>query len=87
MSRSSRGTNPVLITGAAGFICFHECPTYQYVPAPQTAFGGVRKLPQAHVLIVRHGKDPVIIGRYCRLPPPSSTRARPDPHDDYTSVQ
>jgi asparagine synthase (glutamine-hydrolysing) len=37
----------------------------QYVPAPQTAFTGIRKLPAAHWMEVRDGR--VEIGRYWRL--------------------
>jgi asparagine synthase (glutamine-hydrolysing) len=37
----------------------------QYIPAPLTAFQGVRKLPAAHWLELRHGR--VEIGRYWKL--------------------
>jgi asparagine synthase (glutamine-hydrolysing) len=39
--------------------------TYQYVPAPWSAFLGVRKLPPAHYLLVRDGR--VTVERYWRL--------------------
>ena len=37
----------------------------QYIPAPQTAFRGIRKLPAAHWMEVRDGR--VEIGRYWKL--------------------
>ena len=39
--------------------------TYQYVPAPMSAFAGVRKLPPAHYLVVERGE--VAVRRYWRL--------------------
>lgn len=39
--------------------------TYQYVPAPLSAFAGVRKLPPAHYLIVENGQ--LSIHRYWKL--------------------
>ncbi len=39
--------------------------TFQYVPAPLSAFKGVRKLPPAHTLVVEDGR--VTIDRYWRL--------------------
>ncbi len=39
--------------------------TYQYVPCPQSAFQGIRKLPPAHYLLVRDGR--VSVTRYWRL--------------------
>ncbi len=42
-----------------------EYLTYQYVPAPRSAFRGVRKLPPAHYLIVEDGK--LSVHRYWKL--------------------
>jgi asparagine synthase (glutamine-hydrolysing) len=39
--------------------------TYQYVPAPMSAFAGVHKLPPAHYLVVEDGR--VTIRRYWKL--------------------
>ena len=48
--------------------------TLQYVPAPQTAFAAVRKLPAAHYLVVAMGADGGIAEpepvRYWQLPEP-----------------
>jgi asparagine synthase (glutamine-hydrolysing) len=59
--------------------------TLQYVPAPQTAFAGIRKLAAAHYLTVEAGVDgalgepePV---RYWHLPCPRATRALPRPEE------
>src|SRR5438270_13913021 len=53
----------------------------QYVPAPNTAFAGIFKLPAAHYLTVEadpaggwHVSEPV---RYWRLPEPQSAGALP----------
>ena len=50
----------------------------QYVPAPRTAFAGVRKLPAAHRMIVRAGPDGGLeLGeatRYWELPRPDAPR-------------
>ena len=56
--------------------------TLQYVPAPQTAFTGIRKLPAAHYLTVAAAADGGIdepeLVRYWRLPQtPRVTVARP----------
>ena len=40
--------------------------TYQYIPAPRTAFAGIRKLPAAHVMVVEDGR--VAARRYWTLP-------------------
>ena len=40
--------------------------TYQYIPAPRTAFAGIRKLPAAHVMTVEDGR--VASRRYWTLP-------------------
>jgi asparagine synthase (glutamine-hydrolysing) len=45
--------------------------SYQYVPAPQSAFHGVSKLPPAHYLLVRNGR--VTVNRYWKL----SYKAKP----------
>jgi asparagine synthase (glutamine-hydrolysing) len=56
--------------------------TWAYVPTPDTAFVGIRKLPAAHYLVVRahpHGGlgAPELV-RYWRLPePPAGLRDRP----------
>jgi asparagine synthase (glutamine-hydrolysing) len=52
--------------------------TLGYVPAPRTAFAGVRKLPAAHYLVIdaRSGggfTDPEVV-RYWRLPSPRAMR-------------
>jgi asparagine synthase (glutamine-hydrolysing) len=39
--------------------------TYQYVPAPMSAFAGVRKLPPAHYLVVENGQ--LDVRRYWKL--------------------
>src|SRR4029450_11902474 len=39
--------------------------TYQYVPAPMSAFAGVHKLPPAHYLLIEDGH--VTIRRYWKL--------------------
>lgn len=43
----------------------HHFLTYQYVPAPLTAFKGIRKLPPAHSLVCEHGE--IRIERYWDL--------------------
>ena len=42
-----------------------EYLTYQYVPAPLSAFKGVHKLPPGHYLLVRHGQ--ISLHRYWKL--------------------
>jgi len=37
----------------------HDYLTYQYVPAPATAFEGIRKLPPAHLLVFEDGRSRV----------------------------
>jgi asparagine synthase (glutamine-hydrolysing) len=54
--------------------------TLSYVPTPQTAFVGIRKLPAAHYLVVEARPDgrpaePELI-RYWRLPEPCAARRR-----------
>jgi asparagine synthase (glutamine-hydrolysing) len=52
--------------------------TLGYVPAPETAFAGIRKLPAAHYLVLEARADknlgaPELV-RYWRLPEPRATR-------------
>lgn len=55
----------------------HHYLTYQYVPAPWSAFKGIRKLPQASYMVVnRNGRSD--IRRYWQLPEPGAARFRPD---------
>lgn len=55
----------------------HHYLTLQYVPAPWSAFEGVRKVPQASFLVAsREGGER--IESYWRLPEPSTARARPE---------
>ena len=46
-------------------LAVHYYLSYQYVPAPLSAFKGIAKLPPAHYLLVRNGK--ISIHRYWRL--------------------
>jgi asparagine synthase (glutamine-hydrolysing) len=59
--------------------------TLQYVPAPQTAFAGVRKLPAAHYLTVAVGPEGAVgepeLVRYWRLPGPRAAWALPRPEE------
>ena len=56
----------------------HKFLTFQYVPAPDTAFQGIRKLPAASKLIMTIGSDGRLssprIERYWRLPAPRQRR-------------
>jgi asparagine synthase (glutamine-hydrolysing) len=57
----------------------------QYVPAPQTAFAGVRKLPAAHYLTVEPAADgqlgePALV-RYWQLPAPRAASSLPHPEE------
>jgi asparagine synthase (glutamine-hydrolysing) len=54
----------------------HEYMTFQYVPAPLTAFKGIYKLRPAHLLVAKRNAE-LNIQRYHKLPPPSRTYARP----------
>jgi asparagine synthase (glutamine-hydrolysing) len=58
----------------------HHYLTLQYVPAPQTAFAGVFRVPAAHYLIVSPEPDGqwhnMELVRYWRLPEPNTTRSR-----------
>lgn len=46
-------------------VALHHYLTYGYVPAPWSAFRGVRKLPAAHYLVLRDGQ--LTLGRYWTL--------------------
>src|SRR5579871_4397870 len=67
---------------APDLVAIDQYLTFQYVPAPRTAFASVRKLPAAHYLEIgctRNGwrmRDPV---QFWRLPAPTfaNNRARP----------
>jgi asparagine synthase (glutamine-hydrolysing) len=57
--------------------------TLQYVPAPDTAFAGVKRLPPAHYLVVGADADgrwqaPELV-RYWELPEPQAMRAAANP--------
>jgi asparagine synthase (glutamine-hydrolysing) len=54
----------------------HHYLTHQYVPAPWSAFKGIKKLPAAHYFVVEngHAADPK---PYWRLPSPRKTKSRP----------
>ena len=59
--------------------------TLQYVPSPETAFAGVKRLPPAHYLVVDSDaeggwQEPQPV-RYWELPEPQSARAPPHPAD------
>ncbi len=56
--------------------------TLQYVPAPMTAFAGIKRLPPAHYMVVgadAEGRwlEPALV-RYWELPEPQGARAPPD---------
>jgi asparagine synthase (glutamine-hydrolysing) len=57
--------------------------TLQYVPAPDTAFAGVKRLPPAHYLVVgadaEGGWREAELVRYWELPEPHTARTAPDP--------
>lgn len=56
----------------------HHYLTLQYVPAPWSAFKGVKKLPQAsYIVVTRDGQAP--IKKYWELPAPVHARPRPLP--------
>lgn len=56
--------------------------TLGYVPAGQTAFAGIGKLPAAHYLVLRPRSDGDVaepeLHRYWRLPEPRAVRLRPE---------
>src|SRR3970040_1105423 len=54
---------------------------YSYVPYPQTAFQGIRKLPPAHYLLVREGH--LSLHRYWDLDYAKQTR---EPQEDLTET-
>jgi len=65
------------------FTALDDYLSLQYVPAPETAFAGILKLPAAHYLIVEadpaggwHMGEPV---RYWELPSPQPARTLPNP--------
>ena len=57
----------------------HRYLTWGYVPAPYTAFKGIRKLSAAHYLVVEARADGFVqseLVRYWRLPEPRNVRRR-----------
>ena len=54
----------------------HRYLTFQYVPAPHTAFQGIRKLPPASYMVVE-GDGALRLERYWSLPEPGTARPRP----------
>jgi len=50
------------LTANPDLVSLHHYLTYQYVPAPTTAFAGIKKLPPAHWLVNQRGK--ITIQRY-----------------------
>ncbi len=54
----------------------HEYLTYQYVPSPMSAFKGLKKLPPAHMLVLKRGGRPRV-ERYFNFPKPTATVERP----------
>jgi asparagine synthase (glutamine-hydrolysing) len=54
----------------------HRYLTFQYVPAPLTAFEGVRRLAPAHYMVVE-GTGEIRTERYWSLPEPETARPRP----------
>ena len=55
----------------------HDYLTFQYVPAPHSAFEGIERVPPAHYLEVQPG-GAVRLHRYWSLPPPESAVPRPE---------
>ncbi len=56
----------------------------QYVPAPRTAFAAIRRIPNAHYLVVEPTGDGWCVGEsveYWRLPPPKAATNRTRPAD------
>jgi asparagine synthase (glutamine-hydrolysing) len=47
------------------YTAIHHYLTYQYVPSPWTAFGGIKKLPPAHYLVLKNGN--IEVKRYWKL--------------------
>ena len=56
----------------------HHYLTYMYVPAPFTAFTGVRRLDPGHYMVVEDG-GATRTERYWSLPDPGAARPRPAP--------
>lgn len=58
------------------YLALHKFLTYQYIPAPDTAFKGIRKLPAGSKLVMEVGGDGQLskphIERYWQLPGPRS---------------
>ncbi len=54
----------------------HDYLTYQYVPAPKTAFVGIKTLPPAHCMVVE-ADGRTTVRRYWSLPAPEAAQARP----------
>jgi asparagine synthase (glutamine-hydrolysing) len=63
-------------TRRADLQAIHHYLTYQYVPAPWSAFTGIQKLPPGSVFVVRKNGE-IDNSRYWELPEPSLARARP----------
>src|SRR5262249_49729662 len=55
----------------------HDYLTFQYVPAPQSAFDGIKRVPPANYLEVQPG-GAVRLHRYWSLPSPDAARPRPE---------
>lgn len=55
----------------------HDYLTFQYVPAPATAFAGIHKLPAAHIAVAERGR-PLALSRYWTLPEAAQGRPRPE---------
>lgn len=53
----------------------HHYLTYQYVPAPWSAFKGISKVPQASYMVIRSNGDTSTVP-YWSLPSPASARSR-----------
>lgn len=62
----------------ADYEAIHHYLTYQYVPAPWSAFKGIHKVPQASYMIIRRDGR-VETKSYWALPKPSNARIRPLP--------
>ena len=56
----------------------HHYLTYQYIPGPWSAFKGVRKVPQASIMVVNRTGE-TSIEPYWALPSPAGARERPLP--------
>lgn len=58
-------------------IAIHDYLTYQYIPAPESIFEGVKKLPPAHYLLY-DSNDRLTIDRYWRLTFKSQEKRKDD---------